>query len=392
MSHHAKVIFHIDINAFFASAHLILDPSLQGKPVVVARDATGSVITTASYEAREYGINSAMPLSRAKQLCKDLVIVEMDFGWYQELSEQFMEIVSTFGSSIQPMSIDECYLDVTESIKRYKRPLDLAVTIQKTVHEKLKLPVSIGVGPNKFLAKMASDMKKPMGITVLRKREVDTMLWPLPIEDMYGIGKKTVPKLKAQGIVTIGDLAHANPDSIRNILGINTENYIDRANGNASSQIEESSVAKSVGQSKTLIPAIHDFDELKTAILHEVVQVERRLKKTGMVGKTVQFSLRLENYKTASRSVTLDRYIDSKNDIFENVLMLYDEFEGEGAVTFISVALSNLLPREDVVSQINLFDVTRNLKTDELIGKLNNALKTDVFKKASDVRASGKKL
>ncbi|AMC93336.1 DNA polymerase IV [Erysipelothrix larvae] len=392
MSHHAKVIFHIDINAFFASAHLILDPSLQGKPVVVARDATGSVITTASYEAREYGINSAMPLSRAKQLCKDLVIVEMDFGWYQELSEQFMEIVSTFGSSIQPMSIDECYLDVTESIKRYKRPLDLAVTIQKTVHEKLKLPVSIGVGPNKFLAKMASDMKKPMGITVLRKREVDTMLWPLPIEDMYGIGKKTVPKLKAQGIVTIGDLAHANPDSIRNILGINTENYIDRANGNASSQIEESSVAKSVGQSKTLIPAIHDFDELKTAILHEVVQVERRLKKTGMVGKTVQFSLRLENYKTASRSVTLDRYIDSKNDIFENALMLYDEFEGEGAVTFISVALSNLLPREDVVSQINLFDVTRNLKTDELIGKLNNALKTDVFKKASDVRASGKKL
>lgn len=381
----ARVIFHVDINAFFASAHAILNPELIGKPVVVSRDVTGSVVTTASYEAREYGINSAMPLQQAKKLCSELVIVEMDFDWYLELSQRFMNIIGEFGESVQPLSIDECFVDVTNTIKRYKKPLDLAVTIQKRLLDELKLPVSIGVGPNKFLAKMASDMRKPLGITVLRKREVETLLWPSPIENMYGIGKKTVPRLRKIGINTIGDLANANLGSISSILGIHAENYINKARGNDSSVVETHSKAKSVGQSKTLIPAVGDPDELRSKLLQEITQVEYRLKELGLVGKTVQFALRLDNFKTAARSVSLDRYISSRNDIFENVMMLYDEFEGEGSVSFISVTVSNLLPKEDVVTQLDLFEATRTMDTDEVISKLNIALNQDIFKRASDL-------
>ncbi|MDE8038924.1 DNA polymerase IV, partial [Erysipelothrix rhusiopathiae] len=187
----AQVIFHIDINAFYASAHLITDSSLYGKPVVVCSNQRGSVVTTASYEARSFGVNSAMPLAHAKRLCPNLEVIEVDFELYQELSVKFMNIIRSYSAVMQPASIDECYVDMTEVIKKYEKPLDLAVEIQKNIWEALRLPISIGVAPNKFLAKMASDMQKPRGITVLRIREVSQKLWPLSIESMYGIGKKT---------------------------------------------------------------------------------------------------------------------------------------------------------------------------------------------------------
>ncbi|WZU00053.1 DNA polymerase IV [Erysipelothrix sp. D19-032] len=164
----ANVIFHIDINAFFASAHVITDPSLIGKPVVVCSNHRGSVITTASYEARQFGIQSAMPLSHAKRLCQDLVVVEIDFDLYNDLSRRFMDIIRSYSTKLQQASIDECYVDVTDVIRNYPKPLDLAVEIQQRVLKELKLPISIGVAPNKFLAKMASDMRN---LTVLLCRE-----------------------------------------------------------------------------------------------------------------------------------------------------------------------------------------------------------------------------
>lgn len=203
----ARVIFHIDLNSFFASAEILKNSALAGQPVVVAGLNRRSVVSTASYEARSYGVHSAMPLHMAMEKCPELVVVQGDYSWYEELSERFFKYLRKFSPFIEPASIDECYMDVTEAIKAYKRPLDLAWIIQKNVMDDLRLPCSIGVAPNKFLAKMASDMRKPMGITVLRKQEVPRKLWPLPISDMWGIGKKSVPLLIENGIETIGDLA-----------------------------------------------------------------------------------------------------------------------------------------------------------------------------------------
>ena len=191
-----RVILHIDLNSYFASAEILKNSALEGQPVVVAGLHRRSVVSTArSYEARKYGVHSAMPLHMAMEKCPNLVVVQGDYGWYEELSNRFFKYLRRFSSLIEPASIDECYMDVTDVIKDYKRPLDLAWQIQKSVQKDLKLPCSIGVAPNKFLAKMASDMRTPMGITILRKQEVPKKLWPLPISDMWGIGKKTVPLL-----------------------------------------------------------------------------------------------------------------------------------------------------------------------------------------------------
>lgn len=379
----ARVIFHIDINAFFASAHLIDNPDLIGKPVVVCRDVTGSVVTTASYEARAYGIQSAMPLSHAKRLCDDLEVVELDFNLYQELSSEFVSIIESYSPIVEQASIDEVYVDVTDLIMTYEKPLDLAVDIQKQVLEELKLPISIGVAPNKFLAKMASDMKKPMGITVLRIREVQDKLWPLPISEMHGIGKKTVPRLKEIGVHTIGDLNDVSYDLLLSILGNRAKSFVDKANGIDPTPINLEGLAKSIGQSKTFVNPIYDLEELKEKIMVEILEVERRAKIRDLMGKTIQFGIRMDNMQSAARSITLDNFTNDREIILENVMSLYSEFEGEGGVTFISITLSGLRPSDEVVEQIDLFSVDKDLSTDDVIQELNNELNNNLFFKAS---------
>lgn len=381
----AQVIFHIDINAFYASAHLITDSSLYGKPVVVCSNQRGSVVTTASYEARSFGVNSAMPLAHAKRLCSNLEVIEVDFELYQELSVKFMNIIRSYSAVMQPASIDECYVDMTEVIKKYEKPLDLAVEIQKNIWEALRLPISIGVAPNKFLAKMASDMQKPRGITVLRIREVSQKLWPLSIESMYGIGQKTVPKLKQMGIETIGDLARFNPDHLKSILGVNAQNFVQKANGYDHSVIDTDVTMKSIGQSKTFKDAMTDLDEIRNAILNELVEVMRRMERQDVVGKTVSFSIRLDDYKTATRSFTFDEYTRDQNLVFERLMSLYDEFEGEGGVSFISVTMTNLLPKDEIIEQLNIFDDLDEITVNDIIQRLNKELNQDLFKTTRSV-------
>ena len=215
-----QIIFHIDLNAFFASAEISQNPQLVGKPIVVCRESRRSIITTASYEARKYGIHSAMPLFQAKKLCPQLITVPPHFALYKTLSQEFFQIISTFSKKLEVASIDECYVDMTEYIQEHHlQPYQVAQNIQKKVYNTLNLQCSIGIAPNKFLAKMASDMKKPMGITILTKRNFKEKLWHLPVGQMHGIGKKTVPKLEQHGIYTIGDLAkYENYEKIRTVF------------------------------------------------------------------------------------------------------------------------------------------------------------------------------
>ena len=260
----ARVIFHIDLNAFFANAEVLLDPSLKGKPLVVSGNTRRSVVSTASYEARKFGIHSAMPLAEAEKLCRDLIIIPGHYRWYGELSHQFMQIIRSYTDLVEQASIDECYADVTEEIMKYEKPLDLAWQMQQRVLKETGLSCSIGVGPNMFLAKMASDMKKPMGITVLRIRDVEDKMWPLPIGEMRGVGRRTVPLLEDMGIHTIGDLArYPNLDELRLIFGKNTEDVIARTHGHDSRTITLEYDAKSIGVSETMLEDITDYDEIR---------------------------------------------------------------------------------------------------------------------------------
>src|SRR5690625_186798 len=207
----AQVIFHIDMNCFYAAVEMAHNPSLKGKPVAIAgnpKERRGIVVTS-SYEARDHGVKTTMPLWEARQLCPQLIVLPPNFDRYRDASRHMFKLLAEVTPSIQPVSIDEGYLDITD-VKHEVTPVETAEYIQNKMKFDLDLPCSIGIGPNKFLAKMASDMKKPLGITVLRKRDLSYKLWPLPVEKMYGVGEKTAAKLHKIHIKTIGDLAQSD--------------------------------------------------------------------------------------------------------------------------------------------------------------------------------------
>lgn len=352
----ARVLFHIDLNSFFASAEILKNSALEGQPVVVAGLNRRSVVCTASYEARKYGVSSAMPLMMAMEKCPNLVVVQGNYEWYEELSERFFNFVRTFSPFVEPASIDECYVDVTEPIKLYKRPLDLAWTMQKRIYEELGLPCSIGVAPNKFLAKMASDMRKPMGITILRKQEIARKLWPLPISEMQGVGKKSTPGLMEQGITTIGDLANPDNESkIMTMLGKHAYHTIQNARGNDTNQLSYNRSVQSISQGTTLDRDIFEYDEIKTVFRRLAKSLSNRAKQDDIKGSLISISIRYTDFSNAVRCQPIDSFTNDESIILEHALTLFDYHHNGGAVRHLGIGLGSLYSASKSILQMNMF-------------------------------------
>lgn len=367
----AKVIFHIDLNAFFANAEILLNPSLKGKPIAVAGNTRRSVISTCSYEARKYGVKSAMSVQEAQKICKDLIIVNANYNFYKELSNKFINIIKKYSIKLEQASIDECYVDVTEKIMTYNKPLDMAIELQKEILNEVKVPCSIGIAPNKFLAKMASDLKKPMGITVIRLKEIQTKLWPLDIKEMRGVGSKTVLLLRKLNINTIGDLAnYKNKEELKNIFGKYFETIIDKANGKDDSEIVLEYDTKSISNSTTFLEDIVDYTEIKGILLSLSRTVSRRLKKENKIGYIVNLVIKYFDFNQVVRSRKLEIPIYSENDIMEHIMELFDENWDEIPIRLLGVGISKLIDSDLYYPQLNLFDEIDN-KTYDLINSLN---------------------
>lgn len=383
----ARVIFHIDLNSFFASAEILLDPSLQGKPIAVSGHSRRAVISTASYEARAFGVNSAMPNAMALQLCPELIIVNGHHEYYEKLSNQFIEIIHKYTDVVEKASIDECYADMTEIIKNFKKPLDLAWQIQKELLHDLGLKCSIGVAPNKFLAKMASDMKKPMGITVLRIQEVPKKLWPLPIELMRGIGKKTSPTLREIGILTIGDLANSlDITKLRKILGKNTESMINRANGYDDSEIICEWDVKSMSQSTTLNSDLTEYDEIKEIFNELSTSLSRRLMAEDKMGNLLTITIKYYDFNVNTRSKKFSFNLCKQEDLFQNALDLFDENTEDKPIRLLGIGVGNLRNMQESQTQLSLFEnKMETSETEKIIDELNKKLRVKKIKKASSL-------
>ena len=352
----ARVLFHIDLNAFFASAEILRNSALEGQPVAVAGLHRRSVVSTANYEARSKGVHSAMPLLMALEKCPELVVVQGDYEWYKELSHRFFRYLRTYSPYIEPASIDECYMDVTEVIKQYKRPLDLAWKIQQGVYDTLHLPCSIGVGPNKFLAKMASDMRKPMGITVLRKHEIPSKLWPLPIADMWGIGKKSVPVLEKNGICTIGDLADIkNESKIIMLLGKQGYLAIQHARGYGNNKLSYNTSVQSISQSTTLDNNATEYEEVKTVFKRLAHSLSMRAKKNNLKGSLISISIRYYDFTNVVRQQSIQGYTNDEQILLETALLLFDQNQSEKEIRHLGIGLGSLYTKGESVLQMNMF-------------------------------------
>ncbi|GAE91285.1 DNA polymerase IV [Gracilibacillus boraciitolerans JCM 21714] len=282
-----RVILHVDMNSFYASVEIADDPALKGKPVAIAGnpDERKGIIVTSSYEARNKGVKTTMSLWQARKLCPNLIVLRPNFERYREVSHHIFRLLEEYTPIVEPVSIDEAFMDITDSYE-YGTPIEIAIDIQNQLMEQLSLPCSVGVAPNKFLAKMASDMKKPNGITILRKRDVATKLWPLPIEEMYGIGKKTKDKLKIYQIETIEDLVKTDTMLLKGILGVNGEKLKARALGEDPRIVDPENAAsfKSIGSSQTFPSDITQFDILIDQLRKLSETVEKRLARKSAVG------------------------------------------------------------------------------------------------------------
>lgn len=383
-----RVIFHIDLNSYFASAEILKNSALEGQPIVVAGLNRRSVVCTASYEARAFGVQAAMPLHMAMEKCPQLVVVQGSYAWYEELSERFFKYLRRFSPYIEPASIDECFMDVTEAIKAYKRPLDLAWVIQKSVYEDLRLPCSIGVAPNKFLAKMASDMRKPMGITILRKQEVSKKLWPLGIHEMFGIGKKTVPLLLEHGITTIGDLANPeNESKVMTLLGKHSYGMIQNARGNGSNQLSYNHTLQSISQSTTLDRDISDYDEVKTVFKRLAMQLSKRAKEDDLKGSLISISIRYFDFSNAVRSQSILDYTNDENTLLEHALLLFDQNNNGKEIRHLGIGLGSLFSQRKTIDQINLFQKEEDIVHDasDVLKELNRQLPQAHLMRASEL-------
>ncbi len=361
MKNSVKIIFHIDLNAFFCSCAVIKEPYLKDKVFVVGGSSTmrRGVVSTSNYNARKLGIHSAMSIHEALNIYPKLVIVPTDFRLYRKYSNRFFEYLKKYSNLVLPGSIDEAYVDMTESAKQ-KHPLELAKEIQDGLYETYGLPCSIGIAPTLFLAKMASDLQKPMGITVIRKKDIIHKLFPLPIKDMFGIGKKTYPKLMELGIKTIGDFTK---DAYKKeILSLMSEasylSYIDHILGRSSDLIDPDKygIPKSISNETTLNYAMDEYDAIFDIIKEQLDQSYRRLEKEELVCKTVGIRLKDTDFQMINRSFTFNEYTDDFDKIFNQIQDLFEKNYDHKPIRLAGVALSQLLLKKDLKIDINLFN------------------------------------
>lgn len=379
-----RIIFHVDLNAFFASCEMAENPKLKNIPLGIGPTSDRGILTTANYEARKYGVKSAMPLQEARRLCPRLKVLPGNFDLYRKYSGYFFEYLRSYTDKLEPASIDEGYLDMTDIVGD-RHPVDVAKQMQDDLIERYDLPVSIGIAPNMFLAKMASDMKKPKGITVLRKRDVEEKLWPLPIEDLHGIGKKTVPNLKLLGIETIGDLAtFSDLKKLRAFLGKSTDSFIRKVHGDDDRVLDPSRQEKhqSIGNSKTFEGYLHEYQEMVQALENLTAKVSERLKDKDLACKTITVQVRNADFENHSKAFTMEYHTNNFYEMMSEVEHLFDDlYQSDEPVHLLGVSASTLEKTEQLFKQLTIYEVDRTKDRNDEISTLLKSINSQYGKK-----------
>ena len=367
-----RIIFHIDLNAFFASCEMAEDESLKTIPLGIGGSTDRGVLTTANYVARKFGITSGMSVVEAKRLCQKLIILPVNLDLYKKYSSIFFSLLEEYCDVIEKGSIDEGYLDMTNSCDG-RHPVEIAEEIQNRLVEEHDLPVSIGIAPNMFLAKMASDIKKPLGITILRKRDISEILWPLKIEKMFGIGKKTYPNLKLLRISTIGDLVkNETNDKLKLALGNRTNEFIQKAKGNDDKIVTPNRYAdmKSIGTSSTFAQDIYEYAEALEKLTKLTRKVVERVQTDNSVAKTISIQVRYNDFTQINRSKTLEYPTDNFYDLFQLVEMLFEDNQSDKPIRLLGVSATNLTDSDSNFRQLNIFKIPDNVVKQEGVLKV----------------------
>ena len=344
-------IMHLDMDAFFASVELLERPDLVGLPVIVGGHGARSVVTAATYEARRYGVNSAMPMSVALRRCPNAIVLEPHFERYRHFSRAVMTICSAVTPLVEQLSIDEAFLDVAGARRLLGTPWLIATELRRTVFQETGLHCSIGVATTKFVAKLASSLAKPDGLLVVPGARTLEVLHPLPIGALWGVGAKTAEQLERLGLRTVGDVAHTPLTTLTKALGAaHGEKLHDLAWARDPRSVTTLREEKSIGHEVTFEYDITDPAIIRRELLRMSDQVAVRLRTAGLVGRTVVLKLRNGDFTTITRSRTLDEHTDLARRIYDEVVELYRATEqAEARIRLVGVRMEQLAPASDSV-------------------------------------------
>ncbi len=338
-----ETILHVDMDAFYATVEVAKDPSLEGKPVIVGGLGGRGVVTSASYEARAFGVTSAMPIVRARRLCPQAIFLPNDFAAYQDYSAKIREVFISFTPVVEPLSLDEAFLDVSGSVKLFGTPFEIGEQIKAAI-ERLGLRCTVGIAANKFLAKLASQRAKPDGLLLIPEDDAEGFLHPLPVTALWGVGEQTGEALRRLGLTTVADIAAVPKSTLRRALGDSVGAHLwNLANGIDDRDVVVHEPARSIGSEETF-----SFDlDAKADILREVLRLSERtagrLRAAGCSGRTVTLKVRFSNFKTITRARTLPTSVDTAAEVYETARALYEKLDPDRPrIRLLGVSISSL--------------------------------------------------
>jgi DNA polymerase-4 len=338
-----RAILHVDMDAFFASIEQLDHPELRGRPVLVGGEGRRGVVAAASYEARAFGCHSAQPMAVARRNCPQAVVVPPHGGRYREVSQRVFEILESFTPLVEPLSIDEAFLDVMGSRRLHGTPRQIAETIKRRIRDELGVTASVGVAPNKFLAKLASDMDKPDGLTVIEPDRIEQTLQGLPISRMWGVGPATERRLRDLGVETFGDLRRYPPEALESCLGVHARRMTELARGLDHREVIPDHRAKSISQEQTFAFDLPEPEAVRDILLGQVEQVGGRLRRHGYRAGTVTIKVRYGEFETVTRSRSFDEATDRTDHLWQAGGALFDEWaRGFRPVRLIGFGASHL--------------------------------------------------
>ena len=368
-----RTILLVDMNAFFASVEQQCNPALQGKPVLVGGSVKKrSVVAAASYEARPYGIKSGMSLVEAINLCPNSILVEGNPQKYIDTSHKVFGICADYTDQMEIYSIDECFMDVTYTQELFGGAVEIAKTIKRRIKEETNLTCSIGIGPNKILAKLASGMKKPDGLVQIKQEDAKALLERLPVEDLHGIGNNLQARLRKMGIITAGDLGRASKTLLNREFGIVGDALHNMGNGTYSPPVvpyHSKPDMKSMGHSYTLDRNTKNWDIVRKHLLRLSEMVGWRLRENGYSGKTISLIIRYADLNFYSRQKSIQDYLDDGFEIYKVALSIMKQYEHDKrAVRLVGVSVSNLVRGKH---QLNLFENTHWRSVMQAVDSIN---------------------
>jgi nucleotidyltransferase/DNA polymerase involved in DNA repair len=391
-----KVIVHVDMDAFFAAVEQLLRPELRGKPVIVGADPKGGkgrgVVSTASYEARVYGVHSAMPISRAFRLCPQGIYLYPNGKLYKQYSQQVFEILARFTPLIQVVSIDEAFLDVTGSVHLYGDIRKLGEEIKRQIFTETGLTASVGIAPSKSVAKIASDMEKPDGLTIVEPEAVQSFLDPLPVTKLWGVGKKTFQTLVKLGIQTVEQLRGYPQNLLKEKFGKMGGHLYRMARGIDEREVHDRDEIKSVSHETTFDIDQTDPELLISTLLSLAEKVSSRLRKYGLRGRTVQIKLRFEDFSTFTRHKTLSYHTNLTDEIFTVSKNLYEQFKDKDKpVRLIGVGVSQLTPESGMQTSFWDMDNERKVRLEKVMDQLQEKFGNSALTHANTLTAKKRK-